>query len=333
MKIWVNKLIIYLYVFVLTLAAIGSLDADSKVNNTERDKSYQMFIKNEALKKAGFQNLDSPNFKLLFCGNYCYILNITDRIVARFYNGKPDRAYQAYGQGVGEFLYPRSLFLIDQETIAIHDVGKSAIICLDPTLNYKDEIDVDRAVQNLTRIGKGNIAFGNFGHLSFVLLDKKFEKFESLYKIPESKDVNNMPDSLLYKGYLIDGNEIAYTNRIYFDAECHLNIISLDTRRIRISLKWKHPHPPKTKTALDKNNVYSYYIGKHGNTYVIQNLYSRLLKGKEIGEILFFDEMGNLVSRKTSPFKIIDNYNKDDRLFFLDDEGNIRYSRLNEVLQ
>jgi hypothetical protein len=301
-------------------------------NQTEVDKDHRLFLKKDALIKAGFRQIESTKFYLVFKEKYCYCLNIMDRMVARYEGNKPDRVYHTYGQGVGEFLFPRTLLLPDPETIAVYDNGKSSVLYFDHSLNYKDEIKVDRSIEKLIILGNRKLGYGEFNHFAFAALGDNFEIIETFSKIPECENINNIPYQLLYKGYFLNGHEVAFTHRIYFNPECNLDIIDLGTKKIKLSLNWKHPSPPKVKKIIDKSNYYSYYVGKHDKFYVMQNVYSRLLKGKKVSDLLVFDENGKLTQKRTFQYILIDYLNKTNKLYFVDNEGNIGYMTIDEVL-
>lgn len=295
----------------------------------------KMFLDYSILEEAGFEHFNTDYFGMLINGCYTYVFNRKDSMLVRFNDGKPDRVYKRYGQGPSEFLNLISIFPFDPVTIAAFDNQKMKIFLFDPDLNLKNEIGVNQAIRQISRVNGKLVAFGDFNDGIFALFDNDLKIIDTFGEKKRRIPFKNVLPTYLYMGYLLD-EEVADTSWFHVYSTCKVDIIDPVSKKIKVSLKWENPHTPTQKSIdLSENFYSSYYVGKHGKFYAVQNDFSKSINSGSSYDLLLFTEDGKLHSTVDLNYPVLTTKNTDvnynSRIYYMDDAGNILYFDLKKT--
>jgi hypothetical protein len=324
--------IAFLILIALNWGCSGEVEKDV-TKNISLDS--EMFLDVSLIEKAGFEHFKTSYFRMLINNGYTYLLNRKDSMLVRFNEGIADRIYKRHGQGPGEFLNPISIFLFGPSTIAAFDNQKMKVFLFDSDLNLKNNISVNQAIRKISIVKGKIVAFGDFNDGLFALLDKELKIIETFGEKSRKAPYKNLMPSYLYMGYLLN-REIADTSWFHVYSTCKVDIIDPESKKTKISLKWKNPHPPTHKSIDLGENLYSiYYVVKHGRFYVVQNEFAKSIKSKSSYDLLLFTENGKLYSTIDFDYPILNTENVDDNnnaeIYYMDDSGSILYFDLNKT--
>jgi hypothetical protein len=315
---------IFVVCFFCMLTSLYSSTAENKHQPFENQIQFLGF---ETLEKAGFEHFTPENFRLLITNEYAFVLNRKDNMVVRFKGEKPEKVYKAAGQGPAHFLKPTSMFLMDKETVGIFDGIKYTVLMFDRDLNYKKEIRVSPSIRTIAKVSSGYIAFGDFdqGHM-FASLTEEFKTVRTFGNRERKASIRVFPGSL-YMGYLLNDGDVADTSWLHASPTCSVKIIEVASLRVKTVLEWKNPFPPTQKDFDELRNLYSsYYVEKHGQYYVVQNILAKAPK-QRIPELKIFSVEGKTVGTYIVDFTIIPAISERDeeRIYVMGDDENISY--------
>jgi hypothetical protein len=331
---------IILLVVIVFLAFCSPVEKNRTSKKKNIDEYFKKFITIDTLESVGFEHINIHDFSMLFYKEYLYILNQGDFMVAKFKGNTPLKVYKAKkGQAPKEFIDPRHLVLYDPGTIGVYDVTKLSVLLFDLDLDYLREIRVKNYFLDLARTGQGLTArqFTIETENVFAFLDENLNIMETFLKANNKRPFKNFNLLQVNHGHFLDQRLAAYTYAKYPYKNCNIDIYDLETRKMLLTLKWDQSHSP-TQADIDtgRNNYYSWYAGKHGRYFVLQNTFYKDLQDKDpIKEMLIFDEKGTLILRKNFPhmllrFKKIQN---DSVLYFLDENEDISLIDIKDILE
>lgn len=330
-------LLIVLWLVLLSFCSQSG--STKKVEGKSFEKYFKPFISMSTLEKAGFEHFNPPYYSMVIKGPYFYILNQSDRMVAKFEGIKPLRAFKAAeGQAPKEMINPKSVFFYDRDTVAVFDVTKLKVLMFDLDLNYLREVKVQDKFFNMYGTNKGVLAFAYWtqGHV-FAFIDKDFNETETFVKANQKMPFDQFYPPLLNNGFLLNGTLAAHTYRLQPRKECKLDVYDINTKKRVITLNWKQPFTPSQSSLNARKNMYfTVYAGKHGNFYVVQNQIIRRLRTKtwEL-YLLVFDQHGELIRHIRFPHFLMRTQKDDDapEMYFFNDEENISYIDIGDIVK
>ncbi len=336
--------LIILIPLVFCCCSSGSGDADKPAavkEITSADLEGQVFLSAENLEKAGFDTLRPNNFCLFIEDKHIYVAGGEDGNVARFTKqGKPEYNYKKKGEGPAHFFNGNAVFRQDDDTIAVFDAMKKRIFFFDNDLNFNAEHVVSGQLRGaITDEGVcyGHGSFGKTGNY-LALLDENYQIKKTFAKIPPKSPHGGVFVFMSYRGYSILGKEIAASSWVHFKQEdCKIDVMDVESQKIKVSLKWIHPRPLTAKDVKRKTNMYGgYYFNKHGEFYVVQNTFDKTWKPplNTKFNLYIFNPRGKLLLLAKDTHMLLNAYEKNmPYVYFFDEDGNIRYLDLKEFLK
>jgi len=318
---------------VLTVGCSSNPGKEELLPPRDIPKYAHVMIPAGTLEETGFEHFGEYPFDLAFKGDSLYILNFRDQLIAKFdtRSMKPLKIFKAaYGQAPQEILTPRSLFLLNDNRVAVLDVRNLKILFFDPDLNYLEELknktDFDKIYCNGQKPPIAMLDYTASDVIAF--LDSRFEVKDSFIKANKKIPFDRFYPMLLNMIYFMNNNTAAHTYYIYPSKNCKIDIYDITSRKKTITLSWDQPFTPNQKDVYAVKNLYScYYVGKHGRYYVVITHIIKNLQSHGTYNLLVFDEKGRLLLLQESPYRFI-NYTtdrEDPRVYFMDDNENISY--------
>lgn len=324
-KILITITPIFLLLIIFSIQIIG-------ITNTEElKKHFKKFIAIDTLENVGFGHINPDSFQMVFDRDSLFILNMKDRIIVKFKENKPEKIFKGeYGQGPKSMLYPRSIFIIDPNTIGIYDFDKSVLLYFDRDLNYIEEKRVPSLRwKEMNKTSRGITTYYIGQDKIFAFLDQELNPLDRFVEANKKSPVKSLlGDTLLNQGYFLRGDLVANGFFILLLEDNRLDIYDVKQKKLKISLHWKHLSPPN-QSDIDnfRNLTYTLYVDKLKSVYVVENLYCKDLKGNQIPEVLIFNENGNIIYRETWPFRLM-SFSKtydDSLVYVMDDDEGISY--------
>ncbi len=286
------------------------------------------FISSEELEKAELFIL--PGFKILEKenSNDLYILSLSDRVLAKFKNGKFIKSYKApEGQGPGDMIFPRTIFFNGKDSICVHDEFKKRILVFDYELNYIKEYKCSSLdIVRIYPIKEGFLAFvrPKLWENSYCVtqFDNNFNIVDEF--VPANKKLNWVEWShyiLMNNVHFLDQDTLSHSSLRCYYKNCCIDLYHIKSKEKFLSLKWEQDYTPTKKSIKNyKNNYYNIFIGKkYGKYYVVNNHYTKYLRAPKKKDLLIFDLKGKLVKRdKNYPYRLI--WSNSEKVYFIDED-------------
>lgn len=302
------------------------------------DDHIKKFMTIAELETAGFEHIYFPHFRLLFKDKDLYILNTKDYLIAKVTGNKLHRVYKTQkGQAPKEMVAPRSLFLYDDNTIAIYDILRISIIFFDRDLNYIKEIKLKNEFSKVARIGKNLVALLNFEEeCVFGILDKDFKTVQTVVKANKKIPAERFRPWNLNTGFFLDERLVSHSYSLFPNKNCKVDIYNVYNGELVVTLPWEQPFSPTAKSINKRRNMYYIYnVGKYGSYYVVHASHSKTLMSESHYEFMIFDRDGVLKYKGDFSNGIL-NTSKDtmdSKLYFMDDDEGISYIDIEEFFK
>jgi hypothetical protein len=295
----------------------------------------------EALEKSGFEHIGNIFFKMLVRDKTIYILNNKDFMVAKFSRNDLRRAECVFktkkGQAPKEMIAPATLFLYDEQTIAVSDIARNSVFFFDLDLNYIKETRINDRIGRMVRVGNSFASqLRSKEDDAVAIIDNDFKIVRTIIKANKTLPFEGFFPPFLNMVYYPGNNLIAHSYWCLPFKECFVNIHDLEGN-MKVKLSWKHPYTlPTAKTFKNGQKLYSCdYVGIYGSYYVVKCKFIKVVFGSKSHDLLIFNREGNLEFKDDFPYDILDTTGSlnESHIYFMDDEEGISYIDVEELLK